>query len=187
MKDIYHIFWCFLICSVRVFFAFLFSLKCFQKRKLKNPGGVDQGLGEGLTNGSLNDQKMVKGRVRVKWGFGDISTLCVCGYCLTSTSLASHVSWIDLTRLMWGMLRWRSEQAWQTNTPKVSDAQSGSAGESEGRGRKGGRGEGEMKEEWHSREAKGVLGRKERRERKWKWSKQRRRMIKRMVVDTEER
>lgn len=54
----------------------------------------------------------------------------------TSTSLASHVSWTDLTRLMCGMLRWRSEQAWQTNTPKVSDAQSGSAGETE-KGKKG--------------------------------------------------
>lgn len=54
----------------------------------------------------------------------------------TSTSLASHVSWTDLTRVMCGMLRWRSEQAWQTNTPKVSDAQSGSAGETE-KGKKG--------------------------------------------------
>lgn len=52
----------------------------------------------------------------------------ICHDCPTSTSLASHVSWTDFTRLMWGMLRWRSEQAWQTNTPRVSDAQSGSAG-----------------------------------------------------------
>lgn len=39
-----------------------------------------------------------------------------------------------MTRLMWGMLRCRREQAWQTNTPRVSDAQSGSAEGGEERG-----------------------------------------------------
>lgn len=39
---------------------------------------------------------------------------------------------------MWGMLRCRREQAWQTNTPRVSEAQSGSAGCGERRGEPGG-------------------------------------------------
>lgn len=122
--------------------------------------------------------------------------LYICLYCPTSTSLASHVSCTDFTRLMWGMLRWRSEQAWHTNTPKVSDVQSGSAGE-----RAGGRGRAVKewdKERWHRENKRGGERRgcefggrerereRERKGRKWNWAKWCRRMIERDRVEIKE-
>ncbi len=41
----------------------MYLLKCFRDEKARNPGGVDQGLGEGVIHGPSNDQKMVKERM----------------------------------------------------------------------------------------------------------------------------
>ncbi len=42
------------------FFFVLFSLKCFQNREVRNPGGLDQGLEESAIHGSSNYQKKIK-------------------------------------------------------------------------------------------------------------------------------
>ncbi len=36
----------------------------FKNGEAKNPGGMEQGLGESVTHGSSNDQKMVKEKMR---------------------------------------------------------------------------------------------------------------------------